>query len=142
MLVWFWQNLLTRKVTCRIVWMPSLPILTKSFWIFFKNLLLGLFRVATDNNFFIIRYVKQGSGGSYISMLLNQGGYSKLFYYFHLSLFCLQKGVDWLISSIEPSQSPPFIIKTISRSLEEEKEATKMVQNLWHWAPFLTCITF
>ena len=67
-------------------------------------------------------------------MLLKQGGYTKLFYYFHLSLFHLQRGVDWLISSIEPSESPPpsppFIIKTTSRSLEVEKETTKMAQNL------------
>ena len=64
-------------------------------------------------------------------MLLNQGGYTKLLCYFHLSLFHLQKGVHWLISSIEPFESPPpFIIKAISRSLEVEKEATKMVQNL------------
>ena len=33
-----------------------------------------------------------------------------LFYYFHLSLFHLQNGVDWLISSIKPSESPPPLL--------------------------------
>ena len=126
---WFWQNLLTRKVTCRIVWWPSVP-LNKSFEHFFKNLLVGLFRVTTDNDIFIISRVKQGSGGSYISMLLKQGGYTKLFYYFHFWLFSSQRGVDWLISSIEPSESPPsppLITKTTCRSLKLEKETTIMV---------------